>query len=323
MSQTLLAFDRSVEKDDVAFFFFAGHGFEIPGRNYLLPTDVPASHAKARRSWSRIPPSRSTRSSTGCRRAARRPRSWCSTPAATTRSPGPGRAALPGGGGLMPLNPPEGTFVLFSAGAKQTALDALGDSDPDPNSVFTRHFVRQLATPGMTLVQLAKSTQGEVKQVAARVKHQQTPAYYDEIIGDFVLNTKPGGTPPEVKSAAHARAVTRNDGRRGRSRRLSPPPSQALNAPLASFMRTGSGWTVSVSFIEPVVAVGWRLGETGRYKDTGFLDTLDPRTRRRMRQPELRARQESGSHDAAGQGGRYQRPHRRPVPDHASTRATN
>ena len=32
MSQALLAFDRSVERDDVAFFFFAGHGFEISGR---------------------------------------------------------------------------------------------------------------------------------------------------------------------------------------------------------------------------------------------------------------------------------------------------
>jgi len=64
-----------------------------------------------------------------------------------------------------------------------------------------------------------------------------------------------------------------------------PPPSQAVNAPLASFMRNNSGWTVSVSFIEPVVAISWRLGETGPFKDTGFLDTLDPRTRRRMVNP--------------------------------------
>ena len=41
MSQTLLAFDNTIERDDVAFFFFAGHGFEIAGQNYLLPTDIP------------------------------------------------------------------------------------------------------------------------------------------------------------------------------------------------------------------------------------------------------------------------------------------
>src|SRR4030095_6349520 len=40
-SQTLLAFDRAVDAGDTAFFFYAGHGFEIAGQNFLLPTDVP------------------------------------------------------------------------------------------------------------------------------------------------------------------------------------------------------------------------------------------------------------------------------------------
>ena len=43
LSETLLAFDRMIEKGDTAFFFFAGHGFEIGGENYLLPTDVPSA----------------------------------------------------------------------------------------------------------------------------------------------------------------------------------------------------------------------------------------------------------------------------------------
>jgi len=42
-SQTLLAFDNAIEPGDTAFFFYAGHGFEIAGQNYLLPTDVPAA----------------------------------------------------------------------------------------------------------------------------------------------------------------------------------------------------------------------------------------------------------------------------------------
>src|SRR6059058_846659 len=42
-SQTLLAFDKAVEPGDTAFFFFAGHGFEIAGQNFLLPIDVPAA----------------------------------------------------------------------------------------------------------------------------------------------------------------------------------------------------------------------------------------------------------------------------------------
>src|SRR5437868_2678233 len=42
-SQSLLAFDNAVGPGDTAFFFYAGHGFEIAGQNYLLPTDVPAA----------------------------------------------------------------------------------------------------------------------------------------------------------------------------------------------------------------------------------------------------------------------------------------
>src|SRR5215470_19780611 len=42
-SQTLLAFDNTVEPGDTAFFFYAGHGFEIAGQNFLLPTDVPSA----------------------------------------------------------------------------------------------------------------------------------------------------------------------------------------------------------------------------------------------------------------------------------------
>ena len=41
MSEALLAFDKAIEPGDIALFFFAGHGFEIGGQNYLLPIDIP------------------------------------------------------------------------------------------------------------------------------------------------------------------------------------------------------------------------------------------------------------------------------------------
>jgi hypothetical protein len=50
-------------------------------------------------------------------------------------------------------------------------------------------------------------------------------------------------------------------------------------------MRSNAGWSVTVSFVDPVVAIAWRLGESGAFKETGFLDTLDSRTRRRMANP--------------------------------------
>src|SRR3984957_7961151 len=44
MSRALAAFDAELQPGDRALFFYAGHGFEISGANYLLPIDVPAAH---------------------------------------------------------------------------------------------------------------------------------------------------------------------------------------------------------------------------------------------------------------------------------------
>src|ERR1700759_5805188 len=42
-SESLLAFDKALAPGDPAFFFYACHGFELAGQNFLLPTDVPAA----------------------------------------------------------------------------------------------------------------------------------------------------------------------------------------------------------------------------------------------------------------------------------------
>ena len=98
-SETLLAFDRAVEAGDTAFFFYAGHGFEIAGQNFLLPTDVPAAtegQEELVRDASVFSP---TASSSGCRTRRCAPRSWCSTPAATIRSSAPAPARSPAAAG--------------------------------------------------------------------------------------------------------------------------------------------------------------------------------------------------------------------------------
>src|SRR5258707_5978997 len=58
-----------------------------------------------------------------------------------------------------------------------------------------------------------------------------------------------------------------------------------VNAPIASFLRHNAGWSVTVSFADPVTAIAWRLGDDGAFRETGFLDVLDPRTHRRMANP--------------------------------------
>jgi uncharacterized caspase-like protein len=284
MSEQLVAFDRTVEAGDVAVFFFAGHGFEIKGENFLLPIDVPAA-AEGQEELVRDTAFAAQRIID--RLQARGARTAILVLDACRNNPfeRPGRTrGIAGAGGLAAMSGVnEGVFIIFSAGAKQTALDRLADGDASPNSVFTRNFVKELATPGLTLVQIAKRTQADVRQMALSVRHEQTPAYYDQIVGDVVLNGKAADAPPTAAAPLPQVAA------------LPPPapraPAQAsgepINGPMANFMRSNTGWSVTLSFIDPVTAISWRLGESGAFKETGFLDAFDPRTRRRMPNPSI------------------------------------
>ena len=281
MSDSLTAFERALSAGDTAFFFFAGHGFQIKGENYLLPTDVPMAldgeeekiHENsflARRIMERVR-NKGVRTTIVVLDACR------NNPfeRAGTRS-------VRGGGGLAAMSE-DGAFVIYSASENQTALDYASADDKDPNSVFTRYFVKELETPGLSLVQVAKRTQANVTELARKYKHAQRPAYYDEIVGDVVLN---GTLDPKRAIETIPQQVAALPVQPSPLPNRQSEPEQ-LNAPLANFMRHNGGWSVTLSFADPVTAISWRFGEKGNFKETGFLDTLDPRTRKRMPNPSL------------------------------------
>src|SRR6516225_64312 len=143
MSEAFLAFDRTIEPGDTALFFFAGHGFEIHGQNYLLPTDVPLA---AEGQEELVRDASFAVESIVDRLQAHGARVAILVLDACRNNPfeRSGTRAIQGTRGLAPITPSEGVFVVFSAGAKQTALDRLSQSDPDPNSVFTRNFMREV-----------------------------------------------------------------------------------------------------------------------------------------------------------------------------------
>ena len=55
---------------------------------------------------------------------------------------GSGGRGLGGTRGLARVDAPAGTFILYSAGYQQTALDRLNDADEEPTSVYTHQEAR-------------------------------------------------------------------------------------------------------------------------------------------------------------------------------------
>jgi hypothetical protein len=282
-SQTLLAFDKAVDAGDTAFFFYAGHGFEIAGQNFLLPTDVPA----ATEGQEELVRDASVLADRIIERLQnRKVRTAILVFDACRNNPfeRAGTRAVAGGGGLAPMTQlPEGVFSIFSAGPRQTALDRLSNDDANPNSVFTRTFAKELTQPGVNLVQVAQRTRRSVSELAETVRHKQIPVYFDQMVDDVFLNGMVKGQPEvaakPAEPAQQLAALTP-------VQRL-PPQKESLNAPIASFSRHNGGWTIVFSFADPTLGISWRLGDAGDFRETGFIDTLDPRTRKRMPNPSI------------------------------------
>jgi hypothetical protein len=279
-SQTLLAFDNAVEPGDTAFFFYAGHGFEIAGQNFLLPTDVPAA-TEGQEELVRDASILADRIIERLQNKKARTSILVFDACRNNPFERSGTRAVAGGGGLAPMTQlPEGVFSIFSAGPRQTALDRLSNNDDNPNSVFTRTFVKELTQPGVNLVQVAQHTRRVVAEMAETVSHKQIPVYFDQMVDDVFLNgavatAKPAEVPQKV-AALPPVSVPRM-----------APSNDSVNAPIAMFSRHNGGWTVVFSIADPTLGISWRIGDAGEFRETGFIDTLDPRTRKRMPNPSI------------------------------------
>lgn len=221
---------------DEVLFYFAGHGVEVAGRNYLLPTDAPAANPGDEAFLTAESVAADDVLFTLQERGAAvtvlildacRDNPF---PRAGTRSAGSAR-------GLAPIAPPEGSFILFSAGAGQSALDGLGAGDAEGNSVFTRSLVPLIARPDLTLPELARLLRGEVEARAATVNHKQRPAYYDELTGDFTLAAAPAARGAAPLDGAEAPAA---------------PPANA-----AACTAAATDWPPVLALADPAVLRGF------------------------------------------------------------------
>jgi hypothetical protein len=209
MAEALAGFYDRIEPGDTVVVVYAGHGWSDGRENYLVPVDARASGSQSLLALESVP-LRNGVNGILDQIAARSPgltvavidacRNNPFTPLAGTRSIGLAR-------GLTPVAVATGTFVAFSAGEGQTALDRLSDTDMAPYSVFTRVFLEEMARP-QDLQTAFKATQARVNQVAATVGHSQRPAYYDEVIGSACLaGTCAAQVPIEVAAVSRPDAA--------------------------------------------------------------------------------------------------------------------
>lgn len=188
-------FANQIQPGEEVVFYFAGHGVEVDGRNYLLPADVPVVNL-GDESYLTGESIAADRVLDIFQRQGARSTVMILDACRNNPFPSEGSRSVGGTRGLVRMDPPEGSFILYSAGAGQTALDRLSDDDQNPNSVFTRALIPLLEKPEMTLHTLAKEVRRDVQSLASQVNHDQFPAYYDQMSGEFRL-TGAAATPAQ------------------------------------------------------------------------------------------------------------------------------
>jgi hypothetical protein len=178
---------KAIEPGSTAAFFFAGHGVQLQGANYLLPSDVPAIQVDSPELL-KLEALNFTQLYSDI--LARKPKVSFLILDACRDNPFAQHYGRTVGGtrGLTTVKPIEGSFVLYSANADEEALDRLPDDPPDEeNSVFTRTLVPVLLKPGVPLQEAARRVRRRVAELARRVGHKQWPSYYDGLTGNVYL----------------------------------------------------------------------------------------------------------------------------------------
>ena len=177
LTSALSAFARSLREDDVALFYFAGHGVQVDGINYLMPVDHEGQTEEAVRLDALSAASVEQMLSSAARVAMLVFDACRNNPYRGVR----------GGTGLAPMEA-RGTLIAYAAGAGEVAADSAPGAS---NGLFTSKFVEALREPGLTASDLFRRVRREVVTAS---NEGQWPAVYDDLLSDFVFRPAASAT---------------------------------------------------------------------------------------------------------------------------------
>jgi uncharacterized caspase-like protein len=188
MAELLAEFYTKSQGASVALFYFSGHGVQIEGRNYLLPTDASFPNessfldvdARAIDLQKFMAVSSAARISVifvdACRDNPVLEKSIASTVLKGT-SVTKGLTVLPR------ENLSSGQFVGFAAESGKTAETGTGEV-----SVYTQALLKELEEPGLDISIMHRRIRTDVEQAT---NGRQSPRYVDDLADAFALNPAP------------------------------------------------------------------------------------------------------------------------------------
>jgi hypothetical protein len=169
MLNSIREFSRKLSGYNVALFYYAGHGIQVDGINYLIPTNAKLEN-KDDCKWEAVAVNTVTDE-------LKKNSANTNIVILDACRNNPYRAWVRGGEeGFRAISPINGTIVSFSTSEGATAADGEG-----ANGLFTQELVKQMIIP-QQIESVFKRTR---KEVVERSKGMQTPTEWSYLTGDF------------------------------------------------------------------------------------------------------------------------------------------
>jgi uncharacterized caspase-like protein len=194
MLEALREFSHQAAKSQVRLLYYAGHGVQIKGRNYLMPVDAEAQSedevaqrgADLSEVLERLAIVRGGINLVILDACRNNPFNVALAQLADARGYRTRAIGAPTTNGLAPVQAPSGTLVAFSTAPGSISID----NALQGNSVYTKHLLTHLNIPGLPVERLFKQVRSAVAQ---ETHQQQVPWETSSLMGEFCFRPDAAG----------------------------------------------------------------------------------------------------------------------------------
>ena len=175
MIKSIDQFGVKIRNAEASLFYYAGHGMQVEGQNYLIPvksnintqSDIEFEAVAVGRILGKMEDARCKVNIVfldACR----------NNPFA--------RSFRSSSRGLAKIDAPTGTFIAFATAPGSVAADGNGD-----NGIFTYHLLNQIKKPDLKIEDILKKVR---KNVISETDNSQVPWQSSSLVGDFYFDRK-------------------------------------------------------------------------------------------------------------------------------------
>jgi len=212
MTRAISHFGRQLKNGSVGLFYYAGHGMQVKGRNFLIPVDADITTEASVRSEAvdldllleQLGPARlSVVILDACR-----------------NNPFEGKFRSASGSGLAQVDAPKGTIIAYATAPGKVASDGEGS-----HGVYTSALLAALDAPGLKVEEVFKHVRINVARATASL---QVPWESSSLTGDFFF--RPGQTGDQRRQADLQKALEEESAKREREAAVLRAELESLRA---------------------------------------------------------------------------------------------